>query len=35
MAKTGDADKTMLIVEYALKVRNQRAFANIADCTTA
>jgi hypothetical protein len=35
MAKTGDADKTMLIVEYALKVRNQRAFANISDCTTA
>jgi hypothetical protein len=35
MAKTGDADKTMLIVEYALKVRNQRAFANIADCTTS
>jgi hypothetical protein len=35
MAKTGDADKTLLIVEYALKIRNQRAFAHIADCTTA
>jgi Family of unknown function (DUF5309) len=35
MAKTGDADKTLLIVEYALKVRNERAFARIADCTTA
>lgn len=34
MAKTGDADKTLLIVEYALKVRNEKAFANIADCTT-
>jgi len=34
MAKTGDADKTLLVVEYALKVRNERAFAHIADCTT-
>lgn len=35
LAKTGDAEKTMLVVEYALKVKNQKAFANIADCTTS
>ena len=34
MAKTGDAEKSLLIVEYTLKVRNERAFAHIADCTT-
>lgn len=35
LAKTGDAEKTMLVVEYALKVKNQKAFATISDCTTA
>jgi hypothetical protein len=35
LAKTGDAEKSMLIVEYALKVKNQKAMANIADCTTS
>lgn len=34
LAKTGDAEKSMLIVEYALKVRNEKAFAQIAGCTT-
>ena len=35
MAKTGDAEKSLLLVEYTLKVRNERAFAHIADCSTS
>ena len=35
LAKTGDAEKSMLLVEYALKVRNQKAFAQICGCTTS
>ena len=34
LAKTGDAEKSMLVVEYALKVKNQKAHAQIAGCTT-
>jgi hypothetical protein len=35
LAKTGDAEKSMLIVEYALKIKNQKAHAQIAGCTTS
>ena len=34
MAKTGDAEKRMLIVEYGLKIRQQKGLANIRDLTT-
>lgn len=35
LAKTGDADKSMLTVEWALKVKNQAAHGVIADLLTA
>lgn len=35
LAKTGDAEKRMLIVEYGLKVRQQKAFAAIRDLSTS
>lgn len=35
LAKTGDAEKRMLIVEYGLKVRQQKAMAAIRDLATS
>jgi len=35
MAKTGDAEKRMLIVEWGLKVHNEKAHAGIYDLTTS
>ncbi len=35
LAKTGDAEKRMLIVEYGLKVRQQKSHAAIRDLTTS
>lgn len=35
LAVTGDADKSMLIVEYGLKVHNEAAHAGIFDLTTS
>lgn len=35
MAKTADAEKRMLIVEYGLKVRQQKAMAAVRDLTTS
>ena len=35
LAKTGDNEKRMLIVEYGLKVRQQKALAAIRDLTTS
>ena len=35
MAKTADAEKRMLLVEYGLKVRQQTALGVIRDCTTS
>lgn len=33
LSKTGDSDRKMLIVEYALEVRNERAIGAIFDTT--
>lgn len=33
LAKTGDADKRMLLVEYGLEIKAENAMANIADCS--
>jgi hypothetical protein len=35
LARTGDADKRMILVEYGLQVRAEKAMANIADCSTS
>jgi hypothetical protein len=35
LAKTGDATRTMLLVEYGLKVKNEAAHGIIADLTTS
>lgn len=35
MAKTGDAEKRMMIVEYGLRVKNEKALGIITDLTTA
>ena len=35
LAKTGDSEKRMLIVEYGLKVRQQKSHAAIRDLTTS
>lgn len=35
LAKTGDADKSMLLVEWGIKVKNEKAHGVIADLTTA
>jgi hypothetical protein len=35
LAKTGDAEKRMIIVEYGLKVRTEKSHAIIADLTTS
>ena len=35
LAKTGDAEKRMLLVEYGLKVKNEAALGVIADLTNA
>jgi hypothetical protein len=35
LAKTGDADKRMLIVEWALKVKNQAGLGAVRDLTTS
>jgi hypothetical protein len=35
LAKTGDADKKYLVVEYTLEVKNEAAFGLVADLTTA
>ena len=35
LAKTGDATKRMILVEYLLKVRTERAFGIIRDCATS
>lgn len=35
LAKTGDAEKRLMLVEYGLKVQNQAAHGIIADLTTA
>jgi Family of unknown function (DUF5309) len=35
LAKTGDAEKRMIIVEYGLKVRTQKSHAAIRDLTTS
>ena len=35
LAKTGDADTRMLIVEYGLKVRTEKAHGIAADLTTS
>jgi hypothetical protein len=35
LAKTGDAEKRMIVVEYGLKVRTEKSHAIIADLTTS
>jgi hypothetical protein len=35
LAKTGDAEKRMLVTEYGLKVKQQKALGIIADLTTS
>jgi hypothetical protein len=35
LAKTGDAKKNMLIVEYGLRCKNEKALAVAVDCTSA
>jgi hypothetical protein len=35
LAKTGDSQKKMIVVEYALKVRTEKAHGIIADLTTS
>ena len=35
LAKTGDAEKRMLLVEYGLKVRQQKSHAAIRDLATS
>jgi len=35
MAKTGDAENRMLLVEFGLKVKNEAALGLVADCTTS
>ena len=35
LAKTGDSDKEMLLVEYTLESKNQAASGKITDITTA
>jgi hypothetical protein len=35
LAKTGDAEKRLMLVEYGLKVNSQAAHGIIADCTTS
>lgn len=34
LAKTGDSDRSMLLTEFTLEVRNERASGKITDCTT-
>ena len=34
LAKTGDSDKTMMIAEYTLAVKNEASSGKITDCTT-
>jgi hypothetical protein len=34
LAKTGDAEKAAIVVEYALEARNEAGSAVIADLTT-
>lgn len=34
LAKTGDNDKTMIISEYTLQVKNEAASGKVTDCTT-
>ena len=34
LAKTGDNDKTMIVAEYTLEVKNEAASGKITDCTT-
>ena len=35
LAKTGDAEKRMIIVEYGLKVRQQKSMAAVRDLATS
>ena len=35
MSKTGDSERRMLIVEFGLKVRQQKAMAVIRDLSTS
>jgi len=35
LAKTGDAEKKMILCEYGLVVKNQAASGAIYDCTTS
>jgi hypothetical protein len=35
LGKTGDADRTQLLVEYTLVVKNEAASGKITDCTTS
>jgi hypothetical protein len=35
LAKTGDSQKKMILVEYALKVRTEKAHGIIADLSTS
>jgi hypothetical protein len=35
LAKTGDAEKRLLLVEYALEARNEAASGKVADLTTS
>lgn len=35
LAKTGDSDRTMLLTEYTLEVRNEKASGKVTDCTTS
>jgi hypothetical protein len=35
LAKTGDAEKRLMIVEYGLRVKNEKALGLVADLTTA
>lgn len=34
LAKTGDADRSMLLTEFTLVVKNQKASGKVTDCTT-
>lgn len=35
LAKTGDSDRTMLLTEFTLEVRNEKASGKVTDCTVS
>jgi hypothetical protein len=35
LAKTGDSDRTQLLTEFTLVVKNEKASGKVTDCTTS